>query len=58
MSREKRRREEAPMPSAAAGLLRFYEEESVGIKVRPEIIITAAIMLILFVALVPRLLGL
>ncbi|RLI32837.1 preprotein translocase subunit Sec61beta [Candidatus Bathyarchaeota archaeon] len=46
------------MPSAAAGLLRFYEEESVGIKVRPEIIITAAIMLILFVALVPRLLGL
>ncbi|MGP3667071.1 MAG: preprotein translocase subunit Sec61beta [Candidatus Bathyarchaeota archaeon] len=58
MSREKRRREEAPMPSAAAGLLRFYEEESVGIKIRPEIVVTAAIMLILLVTLIPRLLSL
>ncbi|MCX8175910.1 MAG: preprotein translocase subunit Sec61beta [Candidatus Bathyarchaeota archaeon] len=58
MSREKRRREEAPMPSAAAGLLRFYEEESVGIKIKPEIVVIAAIILILLVTLIPRLLGL
>jgi len=37
-----RRRREAPMPASAAGLLRFFEEESKGIKVRPEIILILA----------------
>ena len=53
MSRSKRRRSEAPMPSSTAGLLRFYQEETFGIKVRPEVIIAAAILLILLVALAP-----
>jgi len=53
LSREKRRKEEAPMPSIAAGLLRFYEEESFGIKVRPEIIVIAAVLLVLVIVLVP-----
>ncbi len=53
MSRAKRRRSEAPMPSSTAGLLRFYQEETFGIKVRPEIIIIAAIILIVLVALAP-----
>jgi preprotein translocase subunit Sec61beta len=53
LSRQKRRKEEAPMPSTAAGLLRFYEEESVGIKVKPEVIISIAIALILILLLVP-----
>ena len=44
------------MPSASAGLLRFYEEESVGIKIRPEICIIMAVGLILVVALIPILL--
>ncbi len=57
MSREKRRKEEAPMPSVSAGLLRFYEEESFGVKVRPEIVVFAAIALILTVALVHLFLG-
>jgi len=29
--REKRRRDEAPMPAASAGLLRFFEEDTPGI---------------------------
>ena len=41
-----RSRREAPMPASAAGLLRFFEEEAKGIKVRPEIILILAGMLI------------
>jgi preprotein translocase subunit Sec61beta len=35
------------MPAASAGLLRFFEEETQGIKVRPEIVIVLAVSLIL-----------
>lgn len=41
-----RRHREAPMPASAAGLLRFFEEEAKGIKVRPEIILILAGLLI------------
>ncbi len=34
------------MPAASAGLLRFFEEETSGIKLRPEIIIMMAVGLI------------
>ncbi|MCJ7760549.1 MAG: preprotein translocase subunit Sec61beta [Candidatus Bathyarchaeota archaeon] len=34
------------MPAASAGLLRFFEEETAGIKLGPEIIIMLAIGLI------------
>jgi preprotein translocase subunit Sec61beta len=44
--REKKRRKEAPMPAASAGLLRFFEEETPGIKLRPEVVILMAIGLI------------
>ncbi|WP_455278608.1 preprotein translocase subunit Sec61beta [[Eubacterium] cellulosolvens] len=44
--RQKKRKREAPMPAASAGLLRFFEEETAGIKLRPEIIIIFAIVLI------------
>ncbi|MEM4250344.1 MAG: preprotein translocase subunit Sec61beta [Candidatus Bathyarchaeia archaeon] len=44
--RQKRRRREAPMPAASAGLLRFFEEETAGIKLRPELVIMLAIGLI------------
>jgi preprotein translocase subunit Sec61beta len=43
----KKRRESAPMPAASAGLLRFFEEETEGIKVRPEFVIAAAIALVI-----------
>lgn len=34
------------MPAASAGLLRFFEEETAGIKLRPEFIIAMGIALI------------
>ncbi len=46
MSREKRRKREAPMPATSAGLLSFFEAETGGIKFRPEIVIFLAIGLI------------
>jgi len=45
-AREKRRKREAPMPAASAGLLRFFEEETPGIKVRPEVVLVLAVALI------------
>jgi preprotein translocase subunit Sec61beta len=45
-AREKRRKREAPMPAASAGLLRFFEEDTPGIKVRPEVILMLAVALI------------
>ena len=36
-SRRSRRR--SPMPASSAGLLRFFEDETEGFKVRPEIVI-------------------
>jgi preprotein translocase subunit Sec61beta len=44
--REKRRKREAPMPAASAGLLRFFEEETPGVKVRPEVVIMMSIGLV------------
>ncbi|KON28277.1 hypothetical protein AC481_02065 [miscellaneous Crenarchaeota group archaeon SMTZ-80] len=37
--RDKQRRREAPMPAASAGLLRFFEEDTPGIRIRPEIVL-------------------
>ena len=51
MSREKKRERKAPMPAASAGLLRFFEEETQGIKIRPEIVVALAISLILVAVL-------
>ena len=45
-AREKRRKRESPMPAASAGLLRFFEEETPGIKIRPEVVIMMAIGLV------------
>jgi preprotein translocase subunit Sec61beta len=34
------------MPAASAGLLRFFEEETEGVKIRPEFLMVIAIGLI------------
>jgi preprotein translocase subunit Sec61beta len=34
------------MPAASAGLLRFFEEETEGIKIRPELLVVLSITLI------------
>jgi preprotein translocase subunit Sec61beta len=50
-SRKKKKDKKAPMPAASAGLLRFFEEETEGIKVRPELLVMLAIVLIVVVSL-------
>ncbi len=45
MSRRKRENQ-GPMPAASAGLLRFFEEETEGVKVRPEFLVVAAVAMI------------
>ncbi len=42
----KKKKDSAPMPAASAGLLRFFEEETEGIKVRPELLVGIAVALI------------
>ena len=46
--REKRRRDEAPMPAASAGLLRFFEEDTPGIKLSPQLVVISGISLVAF----------
>ncbi len=50
MSKKKKDRS-GPMPAASAGLLRFFEEETEGVKVRPELLIVASVALIVICVL-------
>ncbi len=34
------------MPAGSAGLLRFFEEETEGIKIRPELLVALSVTLI------------
>lgn len=47
--REKRRDKSGPMPMGGAGLIRFYQDQSNGIKVSP---ITSIILSLILIALV------
>ncbi len=47
--RRKKREKRGPMPAASAGLLRFFEEETQGIKIRPELVVGMTVALILVV---------
>jgi preprotein translocase subunit Sec61beta len=42
-----KRKKEAPMPASSAGLLRFFEDETEGIKIRPEVVVIIAAALVL-----------
>lgn len=50
--RKKRRSGNAPMPLGGAGLMRFFEDSSIGIKVSPitTVIIAVALILIVYFA--------
>lgn len=37
----------APMPASSAGLLRFFEDETQGIKIRPEIVVGLSVALVI-----------
>jgi len=43
---KKKQKDKSPMPAASAGLLRFFEEETEGIKIRPELLVAFSIALI------------
>ena len=43
---KKKKEQKGPMPAASAGLLRFFEEETEGIKIRPELLVVFAVALI------------
>jgi len=45
--RQKRREKSAPMPTASAGLLRFFEEETQGIRIKPELVMILTVVLII-----------
>ncbi|MDP8888884.1 MAG: preprotein translocase subunit Sec61beta [Thermoproteota archaeon] len=34
-----KKKKNAPLPASSAGLLRFFEDETRGVKVRPEIVL-------------------
>ena len=40
------------MPAASAGLLRFFEEETEGVKIRPELLVALSVALIVLSVLV------
>jgi len=44
--RRKKRKEGARMPAQGAGLLRFFEEDTRGVKVKPELAVILAVALI------------
>ena len=44
---KKKKEKSSPMPAASAGLLRFFEEETEGVKVRPEILVIASVALVI-----------
>jgi preprotein translocase subunit Sec61beta len=51
VSSRKKKEKKSPMPAASAGLLRFFEEETEGVKIRPELLVFLSIALIIIVAL-------
>ena len=49
----KKDKNKAPMPASSAGLLRFFEDETQGIKIRPEYIVIFAALLIIIAIILP-----
>ncbi len=37
----------APMPASSAGLLRFFEDETSGIKIQPQLVVGLAVGLVI-----------
>jgi preprotein translocase subunit Sec61beta len=49
--KKKGKRGEGPMPSGGAGLIRFFEDETPGIKVGPTLVVVFAAMLLIGVVI-------
>ena len=50
--REKKRERKSPMPAQSAGLLRFFEEETQGIKIKPEVLVILTVSLVIAAVLI------
>jgi preprotein translocase subunit Sec61beta len=48
---KKKRDSGATMPASSAGLMRFFQDESYGVKIRPELVVASSIVLIVTVIL-------
>lgn len=46
---KKKKQQSAGMPQSSAGLMRFFQDETNGVKVPPEFVVGAAVLLILTV---------
>ncbi len=46
-TRRKSSRDSGPMPSGGAGLIRFFEDETPGIKVGPTLVVVMAAILVI-----------
>lgn len=51
MSKKKKKDSTTSMPASSAGLIRFFQDESYGVKIKPEFVMVGAISLILTVLL-------
>jgi preprotein translocase subunit Sec61beta len=45
--KRRKKRGEGPMPSGGAGLIRFFEDETPGIKVGPTLVVILAAMIVI-----------
>ena len=45
--KRKKKKGEGPMPSGGAGLIRFFEDETPGIKVGPTLVLVFSVLLII-----------
>jgi preprotein translocase subunit Sec61beta len=51
MSKKKKKESSPGMPASSAGLMRFFQDEAYGVKIKPEFVMAGAISLILTVIL-------
>ncbi len=49
-----KKKKESPGPFTVAGLVRFYEEADVGIKIKPHIVIAISMILAIMVIVVQK----
>jgi len=50
-TKKSKKKRDAPMPSASAGLIRFYQDDAPGIKIGPGAVIIMVIVFIIAVTL-------
>lgn len=51
MSGRRKKQQSVGMPQSSAGLMRFFQDETNGVKIPPEFVIGASVLLILSVIL-------